>query len=306
MRKFLIQIAVFFALMAAVMLWLLSRSDGYTDAFYMRFKAPAQTSLLLGTSRAAQGMVPEIFNQRLQRSDIFNYAFTNENSPYGEIYFKSIQRKLSEDGKDGIFVLSVDPWSLSSDVSDPDNSEKFREVGLTLDKLSFVSMNPNIPYMVTCFEGQYLDLIDRKRDTSLFLHADGWLEVKVPMNESSVAKRTKNKIGDYRDNILPKYKFSNVRFDYLKKTILFLKEHGSVYLVRLPVHPDMFVLEDKLMADFDQLLKECAVANGIDYLSYKDSVSGFEFTDGNHLAVNSAYKVSTQIAESISQKSGAH
>jgi hypothetical protein len=34
-------------------------------------------------------------------------------SPYGQVYFKALKRKLDPETKDGIFILTVGPWNLS-------------------------------------------------------------------------------------------------------------------------------------------------------------------------------------------------
>ena len=38
----------------------------------------------------------------------------------------------------------------------------------------------------------------------------------------------------------------------LKKTIQFLKSHGDVYMVRVPVSNEMFLIENQLVSNFDE------------------------------------------------------
>ncbi|RZK48424.1 MAG: hypothetical protein EOO59_16825, partial [Hymenobacter sp.] len=89
---------------------------GYVDAFYARFASPPAGSLVLGTSRAAQAILPSALAARLGRhydGPWLNYAFTLAESPYGPGYLSSIRRKLAAGTTQGLFILAVDPWSLS-------------------------------------------------------------------------------------------------------------------------------------------------------------------------------------------------
>ena len=89
---------------------------GGVDAFYGRFTSPPAGSLVLGTSRAAQGIRPAVLTARLGgqfEGPVLNYAFTLTHSPYGPAYLRSIQRKLRPETKNGLFIVAVDPWSLS-------------------------------------------------------------------------------------------------------------------------------------------------------------------------------------------------
>ena len=89
---------------------------GGVDAFYGRFASPPAGSLVLGTSRAAQGIQPAVLAARLGgRFDgpLLNYAFTLTHSPYGPAYLASIRRKLRPEVRNGLLILAVDPWSLS-------------------------------------------------------------------------------------------------------------------------------------------------------------------------------------------------
>jgi len=83
MKKFIIKTAIFSFLTLSCFLFVLSRADGNTDPFYIRFTTPKQASLILGTSRAAQGLQPAVINE-IGKTQLFNYAFTLGQSPFGE------------------------------------------------------------------------------------------------------------------------------------------------------------------------------------------------------------------------------
>jgi hypothetical protein len=269
--------------------------DGYTDPFYLRFTTPKQTSLILGTSRAAQGVEPSVINSLLQRSDIYNYAFTIAHSPYGPTYYNSIKSKLREDTKNGIFIVTVDPWSVSGPIKNPNDSTNFPESKLALGKTIEVNMKPNIFYLVHSYDKSFYKLFSEDTSGGIFLHNDGWLEITTSMDSQLISERIEAKVEDYSQNMLPNYKFSELRMNYLIKTIALLHSHGQVFLVRLPVSPQMLSIEDKFMPDFDFKIDSISLNMNVPYKNFKSSVKEFKYVDGNHLYKASGRNVSKQI-----------
>lgn len=301
MKKFIFEAFIFSGIPIIVCFLVFFRLDGYTDPFYIRFTTPKQTSLIVGTSRAAQGLQPSILNESLQRDDIYNYAFTVAHSSYGPTYLESIKNKIKGGARNGIFIVTVDPWSISSTAENPDDSSSFPELKLALAKTKIVDINPNILYLARSYEKPFIDLFKSSQNSGMFLHKNGWLEVTIPMDSESVAKRLEQKILEYKTINLPKYKFSSLRFKYLFKTISFLQDHGTVYLVRLPMHPKMYEIETLLMPDFDERIIELSKKANTEYMSLKDFGNDYEFIDGNHLYKSSGKKVSIEIGNWISK-----
>jgi len=305
MKRFLISGAVFTAIIMISFYAVFSLANGYTDTFYIRFTTPKQTSLILGSSRAAQGIQPKILNKKLSRKDIFNYSFTNSHSPYGPAYLGSIKRKLDTESKDGIFILAIDPWGISSRSKHPDDITQFREDDLAIANTYFVNTNPNPFYLINNYGQRYINLIlKRNKKTSVFVHNDGWLEVFVNIDSVAAEKRIKSRIPDIRENDLPIYKFSKVRYAYLIKTIEFLKNHGSVYLVRLPIHPSMMDIERALMPDFDGKATQAAKKTKVIYLDMTVLNSECRYLDGVHVFKSSGKRVTEIIGDWILSRKG--
>ena len=300
---FFIQKTFLFLIAVIISLGLLfTQADGYTDEYYLKFATPKQKSLILGTSRAAQGVRPDVFEEVLGEK-VFNYAFTIGHSPFGDVYLDSIKRKLEEQVTDGTFIITVDPWSISSQTEDPNKHKKFRELELALANTKIVDLKPNFLYLLQNYANSYVYILRNKISHPAFLlHDDGWLEISIGMSEREIASRTKAKLEFYRENNLPEYKFSEVRLDYLSKTIEYLKEHGSVYLVRLPVSSGMTEIENIFMPDFEEKIQQAKqLSSG--YLDLTQSDSEYVYSDGNHLFKDSARDVSQDIADFIlSQK----
>jgi len=272
--------------------------DENTDEFYFKFTTHPQSSLIIGTSRAAQGILPSILDSILNRRDLFNYAFTIAHSPFGESYYKSIKSKINSNSKNGIFIVTVDPWSVSSTTEDPNDSLSFQEIKLAVGATRFVNSNPNLLYLLKSYDQPFYNLFARKENNSVVLHKNGWLEVSVSMDTTSVLKRLKEKVISYNVNAR-QYKFSYVRWRYLAKTINLLKTKGDVYLVRLPMHEQIFEIEKKYMPEFETKIKNLSSDLKVSYYGMSNLNMELKYTDGNHLYKSSAKEVSGEIAKWI-------
>ena len=240
-----------------------------------------------------------VFKRFLNRN-FYNFSFTNAHSPFGSVYLNSIKHKLNPNIKDGIFIVTVDPWSISNNGVNPNDTTNFTENNLVLANTNFVNMNPNFEYLLKNLSGEYYKILMPNK-VAMFLHDDGWLELNVSMDSTAVSKRIKAKMEDYRKNTLPSSKLSFVRLSYLKQTVEFLKLHGKVYIARLPVSPQMFEIEQELMFDFNDKINQIVqLSDG--YLDMTNENNLYQFIDGNHLWKESGKLVSQKIAEWIKSK----
>jgi hypothetical protein len=268
---------------------------GRVDAFYGRFTGPPAGSLILGTSRAAQGIQPGVLAAGLSREfdkPLLNYAFTLTHSPYGPAYLRSIQRKLRPQVRNGLFIIAVDPWSLS--LTGPEGS--FPEDQSFIGQLKQVSQNPNLPYL-TRYQTKplYRLLLDYATATER-LHPDGWLEVNIGTDSTQVRARTARKLQDYK-MLAASQHLSAGRLQALRQTIQFLKPHGRVVLVRLPVGPSLLELENVYQPAFDQLMRQTASNSAVPYLDY--SSRPYATTDGNHLQKAASADFTKQLAQDL-------
>ena len=265
---------------------------GGVDAFYGRFTTPPAGSLVLGTSRAAQGIRPAVLTARLGgqfEGPLLNYAFTLTHSPYGPAYLRSIQRKLRPETKNGLFIVAVDPWSLS--LTGPEGA--FPEDNSFIGQLHQVSQNPNLAYL-THYQTKPLYRLPLDYATATErLHPDGWLEVNIGTDSAQVRARTARKLQDYR-RLAASQHLSAGRLAALRHTIQFLKLHGRVVLVRLPIGAGLRALEQQYQPGFDQQMRRLAADFALAYLDY--SAAPFATTDGNHLQKADSEAFSEQLA----------
>ena len=113
MRTILLKVLGYLAFIVLIHGIAAYRADGRFDPFYLRFTNGSHQSMILGTSRAAQGIRPDVLNQKLAQrfSEINNFSFTLLHSPFGEVYFDAVKTKLdsSPTGGSQLFLIAVDP-----------------------------------------------------------------------------------------------------------------------------------------------------------------------------------------------------
>lgn len=283
------------------MIFVFYQADGHTDPFYARFTSPPQSSLIIGTSKAAQGLRPDVLNKTLPDS-IYNFAFTVAHSPYGPAYLNGIKRKLSniDTAKRGVFIVVVDAWSISDANEDPNDETQFDENKSFLNQLTSLSSNPNFPYLLGYYKNHFAKIFDR--DTVAFLHEDGWLEINTRMATHVIDQRIENKLvslGEKRN----RYQLSKTRLSYLYETIAFLKERGDVFVVTLPVHPDLTEIDLAVVPEFTELMFTLSRDLYVPYLDLSYENAEYTYTDGIHLYKESAWEVSERVARWIKLES---
>ncbi len=235
-----------------------------------------------------------------------NYAFTLAESPYGPGYLSSIRRKLAPDTKNGLFILAVDPWSLSL----PEKLLATKPLALPeatsmVSQLAHVSQSPNLDYLAHYLHKPFYQLLLNTDTAHVIerLHPDGWLEIALPPPSADTAllrRRTTEKLANYRQ-LAATSAFATVRYASLTETISFLQAHGRVVLVRIPAGPAMAALEQQYQPDFDQRMKQLAGAQHVPYLTYL--TQPYPTNDGNHLTRQAAEQFSQQLAADIARLS---
>lgn len=307
MRAFLRTLLAFAVLPAAVFAWSLWRADGETDEYYLRFTTPPAGSMILGTSRSAQGLRPQVMDSVLGKSghpgQVLNYSFALGISNYGPAYLRSIGRKLDPSARDGVFVLAVDPWSLGARAGESD-ATGWPEDERFLAKLRLVSMKPNVEYLLTAYQKPILTIAwprAERQQRTMRVHPDGWLEVRLPMDSASVAKRERDKLREYRATHAPGLRVSEERIAWLERTITLVRPHGRVLLVRMPVGAGMLALEDSLAPGFSARMEAVAREQGARFLDLTLHPGPWRFTDGHHLEPGSAAEASRLVAEALTE-----
>ncbi|WP_145990375.1 hypothetical protein [Psychroflexus sp. MES1-P1E] len=293
MKNFILHVSILMVFVLITIAFILHLADGQSDPFYLKISSPKQSNFILGTSKSAQGLQPKYFEDVLNKS-FYNYSFTIGVSPYGKTYLGSIKNKLDTLNKNTINIITVDIWSISSKTKNPNDSLHFRETYSFLKNVTNVTDNPNYKYLINYFESKYYNILINK--SPFLLHNDGWLEIFIS-NNTNIERKTSFTLESYKKKVT-QYQFSSIRLKYLIKTINTLKKNGRVFIVRLPIHPELSTIENEIEINFNSLIKPAIEAsNGyLDMSSYNEKCS---YTDGVHLNKESGEVVSNIISNWI-------
>lgn len=298
MKKFLLKLALFSVIISIIILYILNKYSGYVDYFYGKVSSPSQSSLIIGDSRSFQGIQPRVIDSALSKKyelPILNFSFTVKQMSYGDAWLKTIKKKVSPSTKNGLFVLSVHPWVLSERDEDDFKNGKFYEEDLPPNNLHFVNLNPNVEYFFKNYEYFHFKAMIKKIST---VHSDGWLEENnITTDSSMLAQWRKTQIGLYA-KFSKSWKKSSYRVEKLNEIVSFLKQHGRVVLVRMPVSKEISAIETKYWNNFDQEIMSLAKNQSISYFSYSNS-EGYNQYDGLHLNKNNGKKFTQTLCDSI-------
>lgn len=263
--------------------------SGRMGDVYERISSPLQSSIVIGTSRAAQAVNPEIINSRLKNagiSPLYNFAFHLDASSYNEVYETSIYKKLAPcRDRRNVFVLAVDPWAVRKLDSVP------RELAL-----HSYSKSPNFEYIAKNFSRSWFSPLP----TYSFVNKYGRTEVDyVPKTKEEWEKRVNMRLVAYKD-MAKKYLYDQNSQRVLERIIATLKKRGDVFLVRIPVSKPMRNLEDKICPDFDDRMLTVSQKHAIAYFSFENA--DYKTTDGNHMTQSEGNRFSKELADSIARK----
>lgn len=276
--------------------------DGRADPYYRKFTTPKQKAMILGNSKAGQGIMPNILNKTLKEIynlEIYNYSFTLYGSPYGPLYLESVKNKLDAGVQDSYFIVTVDSWSISGPLEGPNDISIFEENELLLADVKLVDIDPNPFYFASHYNKSFYEiLIQKVKPGTTKLHDDGWWETEDYLDSAALISRTNNMIEFYKD-YSKQHAFSELRLDYLKELILFLKERGDVYLIRMPLSDEILEIEDKAIQEFNKLLEGLSLETGVPYKDFNENRNGYFFEDGLHFDTESSKIFSNDLAKWI-------
>lgn len=278
--------AVAFSLALSLFAWrVFTLIPGPDDPYYSRFTKGNFQGLVIGSSRAAQGIVPSQLGE-----GIYNFSFNSVISPYGPSYSRAILKKLSPDAR-GPFIIEVNPSQLvNSGLRERKDVYDFPEDGGPLDRMFFFNLDPNPEYVLRF---RLLPYYRSPSSAPLRLHSDGWLET-LPSAGNRMGRKAAI-VRSYEDHFRTQA-LSEKRLIEFRRIVETLKARGPVLLVRLPTSPEIAAVEEKYFPDFSvrKLADDLGVAS-LDLLR----LPGVETTDGDHLTTATAETVTGLIRDAI-------
>ncbi len=309
MKKYIFNTILYIILLGGVVILYLVMifiKPELVDSFYYRFTTDKASSLILGGSRAAQGIKPEVINKMVDLEDnkIINHSFALGPSSFGPNYYKEVTKKLSKKSTNGLFIISVGPWTLSIDPENvKDDSTQFFEVRekLFVGNLKSSSSNPNFDYLYNHWNNKFspFDYIFKSiinYEGLITLHEDGWLEISINMDTAANNTRIRKSEIEYRAK---EVKLSHTRLYFLDKIIGYLADYGDVVLVRMPVTSQMAEIESSKFPEFDNLIQQIADKQNIYYFNFIKESGKFLTTDIHHLYKDDSERFTLMLCDSI-------
>ena len=309
MKKSLIRLLLFSIIPLAVIIFSIELLGKHTDNFYRRFTSPKQNSLILGSSRAAftdPAIIDDIVNKKFPAAKLYNYAFTYAHSPYGPKYLESIEKKLEKNSKDGLFIVTIEPTAVMVSKEFPDDPKYFIENDKSVARTSCVSCNPNLEYLFESYDFSITTELNKKilREKNKVADVDilknGKLQVKIlkTFPDKKLKELHISNMKTFTER-LQGLKVSEVRLNYLAKTLKFLQKHGTVIVVRLPISEIPYDIERTYFSNFDARIQEICNSQNIFFKNYNLEKEHYQYTDDVHLTPEQNNIFSKNLAEDI-------
>jgi hypothetical protein len=309
MRSFLLKISVALGIAFAMHVIAGFFSGGHTDDFYLRLTTPRAKSMIIGSSRAAQGIHPDSLQRvcaALRRDlPIFNFAFTSMASPFGETYWKAIQSKIDTGTTSGLFMICVEPYTLGGihvEAEKEQPKDLIEEKGI-LYNAHILNSYPNWEYLLKHYSygwgrlaltslGFYNDFTE--------LHSNGWLEVRLKVDSATAQHRANDVLYDKRNDV-GNFALSPYRLHWLRETIAYLKRFGKVVMIRVPVSRQFYDFEQALAPSFDDTMQAEADHHEIEYINFQYMAESLTYKDGHHMQLTSTAIFSSGLATWLMQ-----
>jgi hypothetical protein len=270
-----------------------------TDKNFQKLTSPEGNSLIIGTSRAARLKGSEIRKAispiRFENDSFLNYAFNLSVSPYGPAYNNSVVQLAQSMPKSGprVFILAIDPWALSEPKEDGQFPED--DTYITFNRNNWL---PEVSYLYEFYDKPLISLFSnhyaQKRER---------LKNLSKLDTAQIRKHSDSKIKYYRENHVRHDTFSHGRAAALDDLIRSLKQHGQVYLLRVPVSKEMAALENEYCPNFMDLILASEERKNTPLLDFYPYANDYDCFDANHLFEEDAVAISQTIGSIIKWQS---
>lgn len=304
MIKFIKKTVIYIILCLVILTCILYKYSGYVDIFYDKFTTPNESSMIIGDSRAMQGVRPSILNKILETNTnnsyslpVLNYAFTINQAFVGPLYRKSILKKLDKTTSSGVFLISITPMMLSSDIDNDNTKDEFTEKDAPPHNMLFVNNNPNYEHFFRNIKYFNIKNIIKKE---YMTHKDGWLEMKnISTNKNALKNIKYSELEGYADMMANLRKKSLYRLKSLDTLVGSLKKYGDVFLFRMPLDKEFRDLENNYQPNFNFQMDSISKKNNIHYINFGLTDSVCKTFDGHHLDIESSKIFSKRLSDSI-------
>jgi hypothetical protein len=279
---------------------------------YARLSDSSYENLILGTSRAAYAVSPEVLEAQLIGGEWCNFSFTLSDSPWCAAYANAVEDKLScldSQTQQPVFLLFVDPWSLSEEASGETSflaDQGIRSCGTSGWYFLLKHTDPLGVWKFSWWNA----LVDANSSWTgihrpvIEITPSGWLKAE-PINDLKVIRRAiDSKLQVYRGKSrssswpgVPNQEALEQVIDAIQSRTLTPK----IVLVRPPVVPEFKELEESHCPGFQEEMNRLLSKYNLRYWDFSESSSlgTKDFQDAHHLNSEGARVFSLQLADSL-------
>ncbi|GAA3607090.1 hypothetical protein Q4Q39_10785 [Flavivirga amylovorans] len=279
-------------------------SKGFVDTNYNKFTQEA-SGLIIGLSRANEGISPSIIEEELKEYNFFNKPIVNfafNEAHFGEVYYEAIKKKIKTDN--GLFILSISPGNFTSPLGLDDKKVFEYDERLTLGKINNFVSSPNYNYIINVYGASlYNSLHNLDQWNHRVSHLDGWNEVKLASKLDTITDKDieywKSLTLKFYEQKIKTEQISSYRHNYFIKTVEYLKTKGEVFLIRMPSDSTILKIENSHWKNFDFEMDSIAKSFNIPYLNYSKKSNNYKTYDGSHLESESAKEFTELLSKDI-------
>lgn len=245
----------------------------------------ACATVIVGDSRVQAGVVPSEMSEFFKDGQIANFAYASA-SLGDKIYLNKIDDLFLANSKTKRIIVGVSPFSLTSSALNWNTFKVACQQKNSVDN-EWVSVGPWRPIDLPSFISY--KKLRQKKTFSAELHKEGWLAMNTQTS-------LKTSLEGYERKFEQSKVEQSIIDDFLKKVKQWHEEGIKVYGVRIPVHPEMLKLENRLSGwNFDKFTSDFEAAGGC----WINSEMNYQSADGSHLMAREAIRFSHDLAEKI-------
>ncbi|TGV03943.1 hypothetical protein [Flavivirga rizhaonensis] len=306
LKSFVIKLFIIAITFITIYLFFIDKlAKGFVDTNYNKFTQEAG-GLILGLSRANEGISTLIIEEELKKYDFFSNKplvnFALNEAHFGEVYYEAIKKKIKTNN--GIFILSISPGNFTAPLGLDDEKVFEYDERLTLGKINNFVTSPNYNYIMNIYGASlYNSLHDFDQWNHRVSHLNGWNEVKLESELDTITDKDieywKSLTLKFYDQKIKTEQISSYRYNYFIKTIEYLKTKGEVFFIRMPSDSTILKIENSHWENFDFEMDSIAKSYHIPYFNYSKKSNNYKTYDGSHLESESAKKFTKLLCEDI-------
>jgi hypothetical protein len=259
-------------------------------------------NMIIGTSRVAQTLMPSILESELG-VPFHNFAFDAGATPYCDAYFHAITKKLDRETKNGLFILSMDPFGFTAFRDSITGATIYPQEKASIGKQITFNGTKNIEYLIRDYHKGWGQMVWTKYlyPSNVVAQPDGWVDVVCPIDSITINKRKQSRIRTKKKELKDAY-ISHEQKMAFRQLVSWLQQRGKVYLVRLPVDPEYYAMEESWYPDFKNFADSIQMEFQIPYFNMQDEYSFVTFNDGHHINRKDAPWMTKKVAHSIAPR----